>query len=181
MAHLFHSVPKVRLPPNLVTILQQRTGERTYVIADVVPFAGDPGGLARKLSAYPRDTVIPAAGTWLGSFDTGLFAQLTFRTGGNPFCGVPLRSIIDAGLYVGQPGDLTQSYWNPAIFLDPAYWAELQRRNALMGHPVNLDSYRADSQPTSRSSSSHCRQSAAKRNSRADAQVNPSGTKMARR
>jgi hypothetical protein len=143
-AHLFHSVPKVRLRPNLVSLLQQRTGERAYVIADLVLFAGDPGGLARKLSAYPKDTVIPAARTWLGSFDAGLFAQLTFRTGGNPLCGVPLRSIIDAGLYVGQPADLTQSYWNPAIFLDPAYWAELQRRNALMGHPVNLDSYRSE-------------------------------------
>jgi hypothetical protein len=38
--------------------------------------------------------------------------------------------------------DLTASCWNPAVFLDPAYWAELQRRNALEGHPVNLDSYR---------------------------------------
>jgi hypothetical protein len=144
MAHLFHSVPEAHLPPDLVTILRQRTGERTYVIADLVPFAGDPGGLARKLSVYPRDTVIPAAGTWLGSFDAGLFAQLTFRSGSNPYCGVPLRSIIDAGLYLGQPVDLTQSYWNPAIFLDPAYWAELRRRNTLMGHPVDLESYRVE-------------------------------------
>jgi len=31
-----------------------------------------------------------------------------------------------------------------AIYLDPAYWEELQRRNALLGNRVNLDSYRRD-------------------------------------
>ena len=160
MAHLFHPVPKLRLPPNLVSIIEQRTGERTYTIADLVPLAGDPGGLAAKLTGYTRNAVIPAAGTWLGSFDAGLFAQLQVgsRSGGparassapagrnsgqaNPLCGVPARMVIDDGLYLGQPGDLTASCWNPAIFLDPAYWAELRRRNALEGHPVNLDNYR---------------------------------------
>jgi hypothetical protein len=60
---------------------------------------------------------------------------------------VKLGSLIDAGLYEGQPADLTQTYWNPAIFLDPVYWKELQRRNALKGDLVDLDSYRQE-QPT---------------------------------
>jgi hypothetical protein len=33
----------------------------------------------------------------------------------NPYCGVPLGSLLDAGLYLGQPGDLTASWPNPAI------------------------------------------------------------------
>lgn len=114
------------------------------MIVDLLPFAGDPGGVARKLAPYPRDTVIPAAGTWLGSLDAALVAQVMFRGSRNPYCGLPAKSIIDAGLYVGLSPDLTQSYWNPAIFLDPTYWAELHRRNTLQHYPVpvNLDSYR---------------------------------------
>ena len=33
----------------------------------------------------------------------------------NPYCGVLLGSLLDAGLYLGQPGDLTASWPNPAI------------------------------------------------------------------
>jgi hypothetical protein len=58
-----------------------------------------------------------------------------------------LGSLIDAALYLGQPQDLTSSWWNPAIFLDPVYWKELQRRNALQHNPVNLDSYRQQDLP----------------------------------
>jgi hypothetical protein len=145
--HLLHSFPH-----RLVDIIEQRTGERTYVIADLVPLAGDPGGLARRLSQYSRNTVIPTASTWLGSFDAGLMPP-SIQGGGpisketNPWCDVPLGSLIDAGLYEGQPEDLTASWPNPAIYLDPEYWTELQRRNALQGHFVKLDSYRQE-QPT---------------------------------
>ena len=147
MVHLFHPVPKLELTGNVVDLIQQRTGEQTYVIVDLVPVAGDPGGLARKLSGYPRNTVIPTGGTWLGSIDGGdLGALIVDRHGKvtDGLCGVRLGSLIDAGLYLGQPADLTQSYWNPAIFLDPVYWAELQRRNKLQGYPVNLESYRRE-------------------------------------
>jgi hypothetical protein len=113
-----------------------------------VPPAGGDGGLAGQLSQYPRGAVIPAAGTWLGSVDAGLLFHVTFRGRNgatfNPFRGVPLGSLLDAGLYLGQPEDLTASRPNPAIYLDPAYWQELQRRNVLLGNRVNLDSYRRD-------------------------------------
>ena len=150
--HLLHATPKLpHAPRNLVAIIEQRTGERIYTITDLVPFAGDPGGLASKLSRYPRDNVIPTTGTWLGSFDAGLAVAVLRRgrngTQFNPYCGVPLGSLQDAGLYLGQPGDLTTSWPNPAIYLDPAYWKELQRRNAQLGNPVNLDSYRQEHPP----------------------------------
>ena len=145
--HLQHSTPG-----NIAGIVQQRTGERTYTIADIATFlAGDPGRLARSLAAYARNTVIPTAGTWLGAFDAGLFMAAAGFSGGPggraqppSFCGMPLRSFIDAGLYLGQPGDLTLSWWDPAIYLDPVYWAELQRRNAIKGNTVNLNSYRQE-------------------------------------
>ena len=136
---------------SLAGLLQRRTGERMYTIADFVPLAGDPGGLAAKLSRYPQHSVIPTAGTWLGSADAGLFSPDT--QGGshgqqtNPRCGVRLGSVIDAALYLGQPGEMTSSWWNPAIFLDPVYWKELHRRNALHGNVVNLDSYRQQNLP----------------------------------
>jgi hypothetical protein len=153
-AHVFHRPPHFDGPGNgnMVTIIEQHTGQRTYTITDLVPWAGDPGGLARKLAPHPRNTVIPAAGTWLGSFDAALVASgVKFRPHHgqpcDPYCDYPASSIIDAGLYLGQPAGLTQSYPNPAIYLDPTYWAELQRRNALLGNPANLDSYRHE-QPT---------------------------------
>lgn len=130
------------------SMIERQTGERPYVIATLVPIAGDPGGLARRLSQYPRRTVIPTSIAWLGSFDAGnVFPAPSPSPSGEPInrnCGIPLGSAIDAGLYVGQPKDLTVSRENPAIYLDPAYWAELQRRNALYGGVINLDTYRQE-------------------------------------
>jgi hypothetical protein len=114
----------------------ERAGQRPYLIADFAPPAGDPGGLAARFSRYPPDTVIPTAGTWLGSVDAGLFIPGQ--------CGSRVGSLIDAALYLGPPESLTASWWNPAIFLDPAYWTELQHRNNLPGHHVDLDSYRQE-------------------------------------
>jgi hypothetical protein len=37
---------------------------------------------------------------------------------------------------------------NPAIFLDPAYWAELQRRNAIHAIHIDLNTYRQEQPPT---------------------------------
>lgn len=135
MTGLFHGI-------GMTAAIEQATGQRIYVIADLVPLAADPGGLAAKLSRYPRSTVIPASGTWLGSFNAGQFVTETSGRAGNPFCGVQLGSLIDAGLYPGQPGDLTMTWPDPGVYFDPAYWAELQRRNALTGNHVNLADYR---------------------------------------
>jgi len=113
-----------------------------------VPMAGDPGGLADRLASYPRHSVVPTAGTWLGSVDAGPLYPLALRgSSGQPtnaMCGVALSSLIDAGLYLGQPGELTVSRENPATYLDPAYWSQLQRRNALQGGLVDLEAYRRE-------------------------------------
>jgi hypothetical protein len=130
------------------SIIEQQTGERPYAIAPLVPLSGDPGSLARRLSRYPRFTVIPTSDTWLGSFDAGnVFPVASPSPSGEPtnrLCGIPLGSVIDAGLYLGQPKDLTMSRENPAIYLDPAYWIELQRRNGLHGGIIDLESYRQE-------------------------------------
>jgi hypothetical protein len=126
----------------LVPLIEKQTGVKTYVITNIIPLAGDPGGLAAKLAPYPRGTVIPAAGTWLGTFNAG-----DLLPAGKNFCGVPFGEFVDAGLYAGQPAELTVSWPNPAIFLDPAYWAELQRRDALGGNNVDLNSYRQEHPP----------------------------------
>jgi len=139
--HLTHATPG-----NIASIVEQKTGESTYTIADLTFVTGDPGGLATSLSAYARDTVIPTAGTWLGALDSadllGKVAKPAKPPGKkrpkatdatNSACGPPLRTLIDAGLYMGQPNALTASWWNPAIYLDPTYWKELQRRNAITG------------------------------------------------
>jgi hypothetical protein len=137
--HLFH-------PHNAI---EQAAGERMHVIATLAPLAGDPGGLAARLSRYPRGAVVPAGRGWLGGFDAGdAFPVGKFGAPGQPpanaNCGVPLRNLIDAGLYLGQAADLTMSRENPAGYLDPAYWAELRRRNQLQGGVVPLDSYRQE-------------------------------------
>jgi hypothetical protein len=131
----------------LVGLVERQTGVRVHVIATLVPLAGDPGGLGARLAATPAGTVIPAAGTWLGSFDAGLvFPAVPFGIpGGTPtnvMCGVPLGALIDAGLHLGLAEHLTVSRENPAVYLDGAYWAELHRRNDLQGGVVNLDTYR---------------------------------------
>jgi hypothetical protein len=115
----------------------ERAGERPYLIADFVPAAGDPAGLARRLSRYARDLVIPTAGSWLGSVGT---SQFSAQGQG----GLRLGSLVDAVLYLGQPEGLTASWPDPAIFLDPVYWKELQRRSALLGGRISLDSLRQE-------------------------------------
>jgi hypothetical protein len=125
------------------------------VIIPIVPFTGDPGGLDAQLARYPRDTVIPTAGTWLGDIDAGdvMSAEAEQLKDGqpgqpyNPFCGIPLGTILDAGHYLGQPSVITASWPNPAVFLDPVYWAELQRRNAITGNQVDLETYRQQQPP----------------------------------
>lgn len=146
--HLLHWLTSKPFSNSLANIIERQTGERIYTIADIVPFKGDPGGLARGLLPYSRNTLIPTAGTWLGSFDAGLVDPVIYaiphRKATNLYCGVPLGSLIDAGLYIGQPETLTASWWNPAIYLDPAYWKELQRRNAIADTGLDLDSYRKE-------------------------------------
>jgi len=95
MTGLFHGT-------GMTEAVEQRTGQRIYVIADLVPHAGDPGGLASKLSHYPRNTVIAAAGTWLGSFDAGLLVAET--QGSQP--GTPSNTSTPAA---GQPPAATQA------------------------------------------------------------------------
>jgi hypothetical protein len=146
-AHVFHQTsPTSALPTGLVALVEQQTGEKVYVLATLVPLAGDPAGLDAKLSRYPERTVIPTAGAWLGQLDAGAVYPSAIRgTSGTPInvmCGVPVGSLIDAGLYVGQSDHLTVARQNPAIYLDPTYWAEIQRRNTLLGGFLNLDALR---------------------------------------
>jgi hypothetical protein len=42
------------------------------------------------------------------------------------------REVSDPNL--GQAAEMTASWPNPTIYLDPGYWAELQRRNAIQGN-----------------------------------------------
>lgn len=141
-------------------------GERIYRIVDLVPPAGDLGGLATRLSRYPRYSVIPAANAWLGSVDAGLAFDAPGTPGpglrkapprrrgrigkrpilsiGNDFCGQRIGSLIDAGLYLGQPGEVTASLPDPAIYLDPVYWKELERRKTIWGVSLDLDWWRQE-------------------------------------
>ena len=63
------------------------------------------------------------------------------NAGSSPYCGKPVKTLVDAGLYLGPPGELTASLPNPAIYLDPTYWKELQRRNTI-GLSVDLEWWR---------------------------------------
>lgn len=147
--HVFHAAAKTNVgPPGVVSLLEQQTGERVYSIATLAPLGGDPGGLGGRLSPYRRGSVIPTAGTWLGAFNAGqIFPVVGPGPAGQPvnvMCGISLGSLLDAGLYPGQAGELTMSRPNPAIYLDEPYWAELQRRNALQGGVVHLDALRQE-------------------------------------
>jgi hypothetical protein len=150
-AHLTHAVSSASLPPSLVSIVEKQTGVRVYSIADLVPFTGDPGGLGARLASYPRATVIPAAGTWLAGIDAAdVLGAVIEQPGKAPvglYCGIPFGEVLDAGLWLGQPSVLTQSVPNPATYLDPVYWAELQRRNAIMGNQADLQTYRQQQPP----------------------------------
>jgi hypothetical protein len=133
----------------VVSLIEQQAGQRVFSLIALTPLAGDPGGTFGRLARYPRGIVIPAAGTWLGPVNSGdvLFPVIAPGPSGQPAnsnCGVPLGSVIDGGLYLGQAGDLTMSRPDPAIYLDQAYWAELEQRNTLQGGASDLDALRQE-------------------------------------
>jgi hypothetical protein len=133
--HLFHNPKAAPGKGNATVTVEQETGEKVYVIGETT-FAQP--HIQQRLSHYPRPSLIPTTGTWLSDLKAGdmLIDKLTADQ--------PLKAIVDAVLYLGQPDQLTLSYWNPAIFLDPVYWAELQRRAALnVVHPC-LDHLREE-------------------------------------
>jgi hypothetical protein len=145
--HLLHN--SAQPGTSIVSLVEQQTGVHTYVILDLMPLTGDPDGVITSLAAYPRGTVIPTAGTWLGRTSAGniLPGVLQAQNGQppaivNPWCGQTLGQLVDAGLYLGQAADVTASWPNPAIYLDPTYWAELQRRNTIQGNIADLSTYR---------------------------------------
>lgn len=117
----------VRRDGDIIPWIEHVTGRRTYVIV---------AGTHPRLASAPRRIVVPAAGTWLASADTNDFRYLPGE------CGERFGEIFDALLYLGQVEVVTQSLANPAVFLDPEYWAELQRRKAIKESDVNLDEFR---------------------------------------
>jgi hypothetical protein len=129
--HLKHTPPGAQGGGGLAQV-ERETGERAYVILS----GGHP-----RLASSPRRRVLPAAGTWLASADTGEF---TYFPGD---CGIPFGAVADALLYLGPVAAQTQSLWNPATYLDPTYWAELQRRKTLTDAPVDLDAQYRHDQP----------------------------------
>ena len=145
--HLFHASGGPL--PNIVSILEQQVGVRAYTIVDLMPLTTDPGGVFTKLARYPRGSVIPAAGTWLGQAGAQDVINGVIQDGKfcNPLSGIPLAKLVDAGLYLGQAAKMTASWPNPAIYLDPVYWAELQGRNAIQGHIADLGTYRQQQPP----------------------------------
>jgi hypothetical protein len=132
--------------------IEKETGERAFVIAGLVPVAGDPAGLDRRLAGHPVRATIPTAGSWLGALDAGDVYPIALRGPSgqptNPRCGVRLGTVVDAGVYFGRSGRLTVSRPDPATYLDPAYWAELQRRNELQGGPADLAALRREQPAT---------------------------------
>jgi hypothetical protein len=148
-SHVLHRAAGQPPPGGLVSLVEQRTGQRVYSIIALTPLAGDPGGTFRRLAHYPRGTVIPAASTWLGLVNSAdvLSPALAPGPSGQPAninCGISLGSVIDGALYLGQASDLTTSHPDPAIYLDQAYWAELQQRNILQGGVPGLNALRQE-------------------------------------
>jgi hypothetical protein len=133
--HVFHNPQAAPGKGSATVTVEQETGQKVYVIGETT-FAKPE--VQQRLLAHPRPSVIPTAGTWLADLPAGDVLV-------DPVTGdQPLNTIVDAVLYLGQPDQLTLSYWNPAIFLDPVYWAELQRRDALnVVHPC-LDHLRQE-------------------------------------
>jgi hypothetical protein len=150
--HLLHR-PHGR---TLTTLIEQETEARAYVIVPLSPMAADPGGVFPRLAACRRGTVIPTAGTWLGKVSASdILPGATRSVNGqapefvNPWCGMTFGQLADAGLYAGQAAELTASWPDPAIYLDPVYRAELERRNAIQGNRTRppLETFRQQRPP----------------------------------
>ena len=114
---------------DMIPRIEQAAGSPAYVIVA----GGHP-----RLAAHPRRTVIAVKGTWLESADSSEFSYFPGERG------MPFGMFADALLYLGPVDEQAQSLANPAVFLDPDYWTELQRRNAIRENPVDLEQYRQE-------------------------------------
>lgn len=148
-SHVLHQEAGQPPPGGLLSLIEQHTGQRGFSLIALAPLAGDPGGTFGRLAPYPRGIVIPAASAWLGLVNSGDVLSPVIAPGpsgqsANINCGVPLASVTDGVLYLGQASDLTMSRPDPAIYLDQAYWAELRRRNILQGGVADLNALRQE-------------------------------------
>lgn len=126
-ALIWYGTNHVRRDGDIIPWIEHVTGQRTYVIV---------AGTHPRLAPAPSRTVFPAAGTWLASADTSEFRYLPGA------CGEKFGEIFDALLYLGQVEAVTRSLANPAIFLDPDYWAALQLRKTIKESEIDLEEYR---------------------------------------
>jgi hypothetical protein len=97
-----------------ISYVERKRGVQAYIIGS--PYGPVYGDLPQRLSSYRPPSVLPVPGSFLASVSDLVNGQQT-----------TLSATTDAVLYLGSH-DLTLSQPNPAIYWEPAYYAELQRR-----------------------------------------------------
>jgi hypothetical protein len=136
-SHFFRNLPV----PNVVSRLEQTcpvSVVHTHAVATTPSVeqcvAGwpRPSIVATRHVAYGR---LPATAVIADQLPGGVPADLT------------VADIADHVLFLGHRRDLTAAVPEWEVFFEPTYWAELNRRAALTGLPVDLSSLRQEADP----------------------------------
>jgi hypothetical protein len=93
-----------------------------------------------RLASIPHGTLIPVAGTWLGSLEANMITNMR-NYDGTPFTlygEAQIEDMVDALLYWGPPDDYIYTPPPAHIYQDDAYWNTLNQRSLMLrGQPMD--------------------------------------------
>jgi hypothetical protein len=128
----------------MLQFVERRHPGSTFVIETHLGFGNRNAELEPRLSSWPKPSIALIKGTWLGALDAGFtsVSDVFITPDGNrvnPAQGRRKEDVADAYLYLGPVDSLTMSHPSPKLYLDEAYFRELNRRHIIMtGQPLNL-------------------------------------------
>lgn len=146
--HFYRALPVV---PDTVTELVERRhpGSVSVVHTHSTVATGREAAVEATVAGWPRPTVAAARRTAYGALPaTDLFVPGQYPPGFlDGLAGKTVADLCDHVLYLGRRAELAAAVLDWEVYYEPGYWAELNRRKALIGLPGDLENLRREGDP----------------------------------
>jgi len=128
-----------------IALLEQKYPQSMFIVHPYYGFYERNDELEPRFAKWPKPSLAPVKGTWLGALDGSLVMRVIARSPGrdpyNPYAGTKLEELVDAYLYLGPSDSLTTSVPLPETYQDEAYVKELKRRFNVIGWELNPETF----------------------------------------
>jgi len=130
----------------MLQILEAKYPGKTFIVFPHEGFGEAHKEMGKRMASWPRPSLIFLEGTWLGAVSTGDLQVLDVMVddnGNRVFSGPSQKNLsdkADAYLYLGPGESLTMEPRDPALYLDDAYFNEMNCRHKLaFGRELDRD------------------------------------------